>query len=201
MECSAICQLSTSDNRGNITSASMETRFLGWNVSETKWGLLEGIWHIHHSLSSHPLLLKLCYDFAYRDSCDFEIIPLLQALPQACDLWGLVRAIFFCVMNLFLSIRAASITQNAKFSCKNVSCNRRNLEPAWQPGSCYKMKSELQLVSTWHQSSSEKVKNLSSHPDVFSAWCQTSWCFELSRCLEGGRFQTWNLLHPKSGYC
>jgi len=100
---------------------------------------------------------------------------------------GWLGPFFFYIMNLFLSIRATSITQNAKFSCKNVSCNQRNLEPAWQPGSCYKMKSELQLVSTWHQTSSEKVKNLSSHPDVLSAWCQTSWCFQLYRCLESGR--------------
>ena len=142
MEYSAICQLSTSDNRGNITSASMETRFLGWNVSETKWGLLEGIWHIHHSLSSHPLLLKLCYDFAYRDSCDFEIIPLLQALPQACDLWGLVRAIFFCVMNLFLSIRAASTHRMQSFLVKMSVA----IEGIWsQPGS-------LGAVTRWSQS-------------------------------------------------
>lgn len=49
------------------------------------------------------------------------------------------------------------------------------------------MKSELQLVSTWHQTFNEKVRNSSSHLDVWSAWCQTSWCFWLSRCLESGR--------------
>ena len=47
---------------------------------------------------------------------------------------GWLGPFFFYIMNLFLSIRATSITQNAKFSCKNVSCNQRNLEPAWQPG-------------------------------------------------------------------
>lgn len=139
------------------------------------------------SLASHPLLLKLCHDSAHKDSGDSEILQLLQTLTRACCVWGLVWAVVLWVMSLFLSVRATGITQNAKFPCKNVSCNKRNLEPAWQPGSCYRMKPEPQLVSTWHQTSSEKVKNSSSHPDVLSAWCQTSWCFQTSRCLASGR--------------
>lgn len=113
------------------------------------------------SLASHPLLLKLCHDSAHKDSGDSEILQPLQTLACACCFWGLVQAVvflfsffLFLVMNLFLSIRVTGITQNAKFPCKNVSCNKRNLEPAWQPGSCYRMKPEPRLVSTWHQTSS-----------------------------------------------
>lgn len=46
------------------------------------------------SLSSYPLLLKSCHDFAYRDSGDSEILQLLPTLVQAWGLWGLVWAVF-----------------------------------------------------------------------------------------------------------
>lgn len=46
--------------------------------------------------------------------------------------------LIFSVMNLFPSRGSASLVQNPKFSCKNVSCNKGNLEPAWQPRGCYR---------------------------------------------------------------
>lgn len=131
----------------------------GNNISWLKWecaGRMDlALLLLWRSLTSHPLLLKLCHDSVHKDGGDSEILQLLQTVVQACCVWGLVQGFFFWwVMSLFLSVRATGITQNAKFPCKNVSCNKRNLEPAWQPGSCYRMKSEPQLVSTWHQTSS-----------------------------------------------
>lgn len=155
----------------------------------------------HSPLSLQPpSLAKVVLWFCLQRQLWFWNYPASSSSSSSMWPLGVGQGHFFLRNESVSEHKSSKHTQNAKFSCKNVSCNRRNLEPAWQPGSCYKMKSELQLVSTWHQSSSEKVKNLSSHPDVLSAWCQTSWCFQLSRCLEPGRFQTWNLLHPKSGY-
>lgn len=134
----------------------------GWNGREASWGLAEWIWCFSHSgdlLSPAAPSYKSCVMIlltkilvTLKFSSFFR--PLL--VPVTFGGWfGLGFFCFvFCVMNLFLNIRAAGITRNAMLPCKNVSCNKRNLEPAWQPGSCYRMKSEPQLVSTWHQTSS-----------------------------------------------
>lgn len=60
-------------------------------------------------------------------------------------------------MNLFLSIRTTGIAQNAKFSCKNVSCNKREsgaslaarrlLQDEARAATCVYMTPNIQLKS------------------------------------------------------